>query len=306
MPTRPSTLLPALLAAALSPLTGAGAAGAQAPTPTASIRAANLSPDTPPMDVYLTPFSGGEGRLLLPAVGYGAVSAYAPTQPGRYVFTMKHAGAPEADPGLLSLTAEIAAAGAYTIAGVGQGNDTSAVLLTDDLTPPPAGSANIRFINADPNSGAVTLQAAGGPTLASEVPFGTATGYAAVPAGAQRIDVTTAAVPQGAPMDVTLAPGTVTTLVLLQSDSPAGDLSAVVDAEGMTTISGSSVMSSMLDAAGSPAQPAVGAIATGGGGTATAKEPSTPALVPALLAATAVAGSVLLAAWRRHACAHSS
>lgn len=287
--TTPTRLLLAAVLAVAGLLGGASAASAQEPT---WIRLAHLSPTTPPMDVYVAPAAGGEETVVLAGVGYGAVSSYTELAPGPHVFTWRPAGSPVTDPGLLTLSAELEAGSAYTVAGVGQDDEVRSILIDDDLSPPPAGEARVRFINADTSSGPVDLALVDGPLLVQDAEFATVTDYGSIPAGAQTIQVVTAEAPDGATMDVDLPAGSVNTLLLLETDSPVGDLSAVLDAPGMSMISETAVMASVQDAVGSPAMPAVGAVETGAGGTARSQQPTTPLVFAAALATIAALAAV--------------
>jgi hypothetical protein len=97
--------------------------------------------------------------------------------------------------------------------------------------------------------------------------FATVTDYATVAAGPVPVEVVTADLPDGVKTTVELAAGSITTLLLLESDSPVSDIEAVVDAETATVLDDSSVLSSVADAASAPQAPAIGAVATGAGGT---------------------------------------
>lgn len=284
----PTRLLLAAVLAVASLVAGASPASAQEPS---WIRLAHLSPTTPPMDVYVAPAAGGEEAVVLAGIGYGAVSGYTELAPGPYVFTWRPAGSPATDPGLLTLSAELAPGSAYTVAGVGQADSVRSILIGDDLTPPAEGEVRVRFINADASAGPVDLALTGGTVLVQDADFATVTDYGSIPAGAQTIQVVTAEAPAGAEMQVDLPVGSVNTLLLLQTDSPVGDLSAVLDAPGMSTIGETSVMASVQDAVGSPAMPAVGAVQTGAGGTAPNQQPAAAPFV-LLAGLAAVAGAV--------------
>ena len=68
-------------------LPGAGAADG------GMLRLAHLSPDTPPVDVYVESVSDPAAKLTLRGVGYGAVSDYQSVAPGSYTVSMRQAGA---------------------------------------------------------------------------------------------------------------------------------------------------------------------------------------------------------------------
>ena len=83
-PLRFATLAGLLMLAAGLATAAAPAAAAATATGTAHragntgwIRLAHLSPNTPPVDVYLYSFGGSNAMIVLHHVGYGAVSPYA-------------------------------------------------------------------------------------------------------------------------------------------------------------------------------------------------------------------------------------
>ena len=56
-------------------------------------RLAHLSPNTPPVDVYLYSFGDPSARLVLRHVSYGTVSPYREVPAGDYTVSMRAAGA---------------------------------------------------------------------------------------------------------------------------------------------------------------------------------------------------------------------
>ncbi len=280
------------------PATAALPAAATTPAPAtgdqASLRLAHLSPTTRPMDVYATPFNGDQ-TVLLEGVGYGAMSDYIRTAPGSYVFSWRAAGASADSAPQLTMSAVLEPGAAYTVAGIDAGRDVRSVLIDDDLTPPAAGEARVRFIHADSDAGSVDLQAVDGPVIVRDAEFASVTGYASVPAGPWILDVVSEQVPAGAAMSVNLQPGSVSTLLLLESDSPTGDLTAIVDSGGLTPIGDASAMSLTMDAAGAPAAPDIGGVATGAGGTA-APTPIGLAVSGAVVLAAVLAGVAVILA----------
>jgi len=127
--------------------------------------------------------------------------------------------------------------------------------VADDLAPPPAGQAKVRLIQASTSAGEVDVSAGGGWVLAEAAAFGSTTQYAAIAAGPLTIEVTSA---DGArvPSEVNFEPGTVNTVVVVESTGTQPfEVKSVVDATG-------------VDASAAP----VGGIATGVGGTANAAD----------------------------------
>ena len=83
------------------------------------VRLAHLSPNTPPVDVYLYYFGDPTARLAPHHVSYGTVSPYQQVPPGDYTVSMRAAGAtPKAKP-VLSTGFWVGAGDAYTVAGWG-------------------------------------------------------------------------------------------------------------------------------------------------------------------------------------------
>jgi hypothetical protein len=247
---------------------GVGAPAAHAAVP-AELRVAHLSPDTPAMDVYLTPFDGGE-KLVLPGLAFGQVSEYMPLNPGVYQFGFRPAGTPSAQAPVVIFSATVAEGVDYTFAALGKLANLKTSLLKDDNSSPAGGQASVRLIQADSTSPQVSVQVDNGPLLADKIGFGAVTGYATVAAGPWTLQLTT---PAGTvKQTLMLQPASVNSLVVLTgTDGPK--LSVITDAKGMVI--------EQTPAATPDAPPVVaaeqvtpiatpsGAIQTGGGSTAT-------------------------------------
>lgn len=263
------------------------AAPASADDTTAVVRSAHFSPDTAGVDVYLAPFSGGTTKLWVTNEGYGAISQYQRIAPGAYVVSMRPHSAPASSKPVLTWTLNAKAGAAYTAAAIGRSASLQAVILTDELTPPAAGTGRVRIVQAASAAPSVSVEANGGVDLASKLPFGSTSGYKTVPTGTWDVRVTADA------GSATAATGSVAV--------PAGSSSTVVVLDG----TGNTLkLTSVQDSASSGTMPR-GSVNAGGGGTATsfAPEHSSSALVPGLLAALAVllSAGVCLASRRRHA-----
>ncbi|MCG5431007.1 DUF4397 domain-containing protein [Mycobacterium sp. MYCO198283] len=240
----------ALLTISVAPAAATPAAGA-----TASVRGAHFSPDTPSVDVYLTSFSGGTTTLALSDVGYGDVSDYQSLQPGQYTIGMRPAGADPSTPPAITWTLDAKPGGAYTALAIGMNKSLEGRVLADDLTPPPAGQARVRVVQAAASAPKADIAAAGGPTFATALPFTTTTDYTSVPAGSWPVTATPSGATQpAATATVTLQAGQVNTMVLL--DSPQTGL----------------VLRTLPDAVGASAPPS-GPVDAGGGAMAGASHP---------------------------------
>jgi Domain of unknown function (DUF4397) len=244
------------------PAVAAASAGVSA-AGTGWIRLAHLSPNTPPVDVYLYSFGDSSAQLVLRHVSYGTVSPYEAVAAGDYSVAMRAAGAAATTKPVLSASVSVQVGHAYTVAGMGPESGLRLQVLDDELTTPP-GHALVRVIQASLRQHVVTVTYAG-KALASDLAFGSVSSYQAVPPATATVRVTSS----GAAADaaVTLASGTVHTLVVLDGTS------------GL-------MIDNLQDAVGSSAAPAGGA-ATGFGGTAPHGPPS-PAPWLAVIAAGAL------------------
>ena len=228
----------AALVAALALATGFGAAPTSAAGSgdgTGWIRLAHLSPDTPGVDVRLTAFEGAAEAIVLENVTFGTVSDYQRVPAGFYTLSMVPAGSPPGTAAVLTTTVEIAAGGSYTSVAVGRHADLTQKVFADDLTPPPAGQARVRLIQAATAVPSVDVATADGVDVAQDTAFGTAAPYATVPAGSRTIEVTPSTGGQEpVTADVDLAAGSVLTLLVL--DDPAARLTVrtLVDSTGMS------------------------------------------------------------------------
>ena len=245
---------------------------AQASGGTGWLRLAHLSPNTPPVDVYLYSFHNPNAMIVLHHVAYGTISGYETVPAGEYTVAMRGAGAASSTPPVLSTTINIDAGDAYTVAGMGPANGLRLQILKDQLTTPP-GKALVRIIQASLQEHRVTVTA-GRKVLVSNLQFAHVTSYATVKAGTWNVRAT--GENEHTVQSIDLAAGTIHTIVIL--DDP-----------GHLTID------DLVDAAGSKVIPA-GAPATGFGGTAPRPAPS---MLPWLL--LTIAGLLFSAAGIRWA-----
>jgi hypothetical protein len=235
-----------LAAAALIAGTVALAAPASAATPEGWIRIGHLSPNTKGVDVSLTALSGGSSVFSLNDVTYGQVSPYKELAAGTYVLSMRAASAPHSTP-VVSTDVTVSSGGASTVVAYGKYKDLKTAAFSDDLTPPGDGKASLRLVQAATTAKRVDVSTSTGTSVAQDAPFGTATKYATVHAGAWKLKVSGGGDTGSASVD--LKSNTVSTLFVL--DNSAGKLTIVP----------------VVDAAAVPSTPS-GGVQTGGGGTA--------------------------------------
>jgi hypothetical protein len=243
------------------------------------VRLAHLSPNTPAVDVYLYSFGDSTAQLELHHVTYGTVSPFEQIAAGEYTVAMRAAGAAASTKPVLSTTLNVTAGDAYTVAGMGPASGLRLAVFSDPLTTP-SGSALVQVIQASLLQDSVSVTA-GGQKLTSGLQFGDATGFIAVPAGTWSVQA--AGPSETVTQQVTLAAGTVHTLVVLDDPGKLG-------------------IDNLLDAAGSAVAPASG-VQTGFGGTA--PRPGAP-LLPWVAAGItglllAIGGTALVSRRRRPA-----
>jgi len=239
------------------------------------IRLAHLSPNTPPVDVYLYAFGNSHAMVVLPNVAYGTVSPYERVKAGEYTVAMRGAGAPASSQPVLSTSVQITPGGAFTVAGMGPAKGLRLQILRDQLTTPP-GRSLVRVIQASLRYQKITVLA-NHRTLARALIFAHVTNYVSTPPG--NFDVHVAGMGGKGAAVIALAPGTIHTLVVL-------------DASGHNL-----QIANLEDAAGSSVMPQGGA-ATGFGGTAPAPG-SSPVLWLGLVAAGALAATAGVYRMRR-------
>jgi Domain of unknown function (DUF4397) len=230
--------------ALLLSIPAATAYAASATTGTGWIRLAHLSPNTPAVDVYLYSFGNSNAMIVLHHVAYGTVSPYESVPAGDYSVAMRAAGASATSQPVLSTSVTIAAGHAYTVAGMGPESGLRLQVLEDKLTTAP-GQAEVRVIQASLKEQVVTVTL-GSTVLASGLKFASVSDYQAVSPGT--VTVTVSSSGGKATSSVTLAAGTVHTLVVLDGTS------------GLEVVN-------LEDASGSGTPPA-GGVSTGFGGTA--------------------------------------
>jgi hypothetical protein len=261
-----TTIAFGVLAASSSQASGAPAVG--------WLRLAHLSPNTPPVDVYLYSFGDPSARLVLRHVAYGTVSPYLAVVAGDYTVAMRSQGAAATAAPVLSTGVNVAAGHAYTVAGMGPLKGLRLQVLRDRLTTP-SGRALVRVIQASMHQHVVSIRA-GAKVLAGTLAFGSVTSYQVVAPG--KLLVNARGTSESAGQRIALAAGTIHTIAVLDSRHALK-------------------LVSLTDAAGSGTAP-IGPPATGLGGTAPRPGPS-PLPWLTLMAAGTLAAAVGLIRRRR-------
>jgi hypothetical protein len=195
----------AILAVAAAPLVLAACGDDKndVTTPTkgaANVRVAHLSPDAPPVDVYVN------STKALSGVSFKDISSYLPVPAGSANFRVTPANA--ASPVVIDATVNLNEGGNYTVAATGLLASIQPLVLEDDRGT--TGQSKVRFVHASPDAPAVDLAVTGGPVLFSGVSFRQASGYPQVAPATYDLEARpagTSAVALAVP-GVTLRPGT--------------------------------------------------------------------------------------------------
>ena len=187
------------------------------------VRLAHLSPDTPAVDVYLKPASGGKQQRF-PGVAYGEMSPYLRLPVGTYSVAMRPAGAdPSTDP-VLTTEVDVESGQAYTVAGVGRYADLGLRVLRDDLKLPGADQSKVRIIQASVQAPVLDVGVNDGPSIADGVQFATTTNYRQVKPGMWTLRVQPTGGGTSSVLPCTLGAGNVYSLLVL--DAKGGGLKA--------------------------------------------------------------------------------
>ncbi|MCF6743230.1 DUF4397 domain-containing protein [Blastococcus sp. KM273128] len=218
---------------------------------------AHLSPDSPAVDVSLTPAAPrGEvltdpGPDLVTGLGYGAVSSYGELPAGAYALSVRAAGSTATTPPVLSVRLELSPGQARTVTLAGTFAELALQPLDDDLSPPPAGAARVRVLGAAPGGGPLDVRLDGGPPLAADLRSRGAATPVTVPGGRYR-----ALVPAtGHVAGIDLPAGSVRTVLVLARPGGGVELRVVADATGpaVRPVGG-------VEAGGDPAGPLAGVL----------------------------------------------
>jgi hypothetical protein len=246
------------------------------------LRLAHLSPNTPPVDVYLYSFGRPSALVVLRHVAYGTVSPYRPVTTGEYTVAMRAAGAAATSKPVLSTTVPVQAGHAYTVAGMGPKAGLRLQII-DDRTSSPPGDALVRVIQASLRQHQVTVTF-GNQVIQRGQDFASVTPYRELHPGTWTVH--TAGGSEHTTTRLSLTAASIHTLVVLDSH-------------------GRLVITSLEDAAGSKIAPDGGA-ATGYGGTAPGGSPVPWLALTGLGVALTVGGLARLRTlrWARRAAAH--
>lgn len=185
------------------------------------LRAVHLSPDAPQVDIYFN----GAATPTVTDLAFNEGSDYLKVNAGTYEVAVAPANSSIGDAVLTVNDAALAANKRYTAVAFDEVASIQALLLTDDLSTPPAGQIRVRAIHAASAVGQVdiwNIPAVGAPTpLYQNVDFGAVGGYLAIPAGSYTLgfDVDNDANPDLTFTTPSLAAGTVANIFAVSQGS---------------------------------------------------------------------------------------
>jgi hypothetical protein len=221
------------------------AASTSSPGQVGWVRLAHLSPNTPPVDVYLYSYGSSSADLVLDHVAYGDASPYESLAAGEYVVAMRAAGASPSTSPVISTDVTVQVGKAYTVAGLGPASALVLQVLNDTLGAP-TGKSDVRLIEASLHTPQVTVSA-GQVMLASSLKFPTVTGYTTVNPGSWQVSVADSS---GTTQDqVTLAPNDSYTLAVIDGTN-GPTLLALTDTASTSTVPAGGVQTGFGGTAG--------------------------------------------------------
>ena len=188
------------------------------PPGSACVTVVHAVPNAPDVDVSV------DGAAVIEGLAFGTSSGWIGVPAGEHRVQVAPAGA-SPDEAIIDASFPLEAGAAYEVAVVGQGEAITAAILLTNLDPLPEDRARIRVFQAIPDAPPAEVGPAGGDSLLGEITFGSATGYAEVPANETPIDLEVRAL--GAPVvfpiaGVTLEPELVYTFYAIgQASDPA-------------------------------------------------------------------------------------
>lgn len=179
-------------------LSGCQAVSSNSPS-VSQLRVIYASPDTGGVDIY-----AGNNALAY-NLGFGTITSYISMSPATYILNVDQTNTRTV---LATTKATLALNKQYTLLVGNTAASLGASLLTDQSSPAPSGQISIRLIDQATKIGAVDIYAVPSTTtltkvspIATNVVFGTNTGYINIPVGTYKLYVLTAGT---VPLDTTV------------------------------------------------------------------------------------------------------
>jgi hypothetical protein len=194
---------------------------APAPSQT-NLRAIHLSPDAPEVDIYFN----GSATPAVTDLAFNEGTNFLTVNAGTYDIAIAPANTDVGSAALTVDDVDLDANTRYTAVAFAPVSSLDALLLTDDLSTPPAGQIRVRAIHTASAVGQVDIwnipSGGGAPSLLYEnVDFGVVGGYLTIPAGAYTLgfDVNNDANPDLTFTTPALAAGTVVNIFAVSEGS---------------------------------------------------------------------------------------
>ncbi len=144
------------------------------------------SPDAPPLDLYV------DSTRVDSSIVYPRNTNYMNIDAGTRILRIVRPGTMQT---LYLAQVPVVSGWNYTIIGVDSVANYYSMLLVDNLALPPAGKANLRFVQVSPNAPAVDLVIRNGITLFTNRGFKSKTDFIALDAGVYTFDVKVSGTP---------------------------------------------------------------------------------------------------------------
>lgn len=146
----------------------------------ARVLAVHAAPDAPAVDIWVDDAKGVEGLAFPSNTGYLELEA------GERRIRVNPAGSTTS---VIDATLALAPDKSYSVFATGTLDDLQPLVLEDDLTPPAAGKAHVRFVHLSPDAPAVDIALAGGPVVIANKAFREHTPLLPLDAGSYDLEV---------------------------------------------------------------------------------------------------------------------
>lgn len=199
---------------------------------TAYMRVAHAEATAPRVDVYVD----GAGTPVISNLTFGKVSDYWPVPAGTHSIAFAPAGQP-ASAATLTGSLDAVAGTSYTVAAVGDTNNTPAVATFQDDNSIASGQSRVRVYHLSVDAGIAAVMV-GGQTVIPNVDYKQASDYLTVKPGTYTFDLVIQHGAKTVPLQATLTPNNVTSVFGIGSVSSTGDTGfrfVVVTASGVPT-----------------------------------------------------------------------
>ena len=146
----------------------------------ARVMAVNASPDAPAVDLVV------DGVVASAGLAFPSNTSYLSVPAGTRNVKVNVAGTTTT---VIDANLPVSAGANYSVFANGPVSSIGALVVADDLTPPAAGKAHVRFVHLSPDAPAVDVAVTGGPVLFGNRAFQEYTAFTPVNAGTYDLEV---------------------------------------------------------------------------------------------------------------------